>query len=138
MEVVLQHGHIHAEHFLRKVNVRMDWGSQHGGDSSNWTIGRAIFQQLEEELGPFTIDLFASQTNALLPTYCSWKPDQQALVVDAQSILWQKHLHYMLSLFVWINRCLDKIREEEVDALMLPPIQQNQARYPIQLYYGRK
>ena len=32
--------------------------------------------------------------------------------------------------FVLISRCLDKIREEEVDALMIAPVWQNQVWYP--------
>ena len=54
---------VHAEHFPGKENVRADWESRHARDSSDWMIRRDIFQQLEEELGPFTINLFASRTN---------------------------------------------------------------------------
>ena len=121
---------VHAEHLPGKENVRADWESRHARDSSDWMIRRDIFQQLEEELGPFTIDLFASRTNAQLPTYCSWRPDPHAMAVDALSIPWRKHLPYMFPPFALINRCLDKVREEGVDALMIAPVWQNQAWYP--------
>ena len=62
--------------------------------------------------------------------YCSWRPDPHALGVDALSNPWQKHLPHMIPPFVLINQCLDMIREEEVDALMIAPVLQNQALYP--------
>lgn len=46
-------------------------------------------QKIEERLGPFSIDLFASRTNHQLPVYCSWKPDPMAFTVDALSITWK-------------------------------------------------
>ena len=49
-------------------------------------------QRLEDQLGPFSIDLFASRTNAHLPEYCGWRPDPAALAVDALSIKWQGHV----------------------------------------------
>ena len=47
---------------------------------------REIFIQLEDQLGPFSIVLFPSWTNAHLPEYWSWRPDPAALAVDALSI----------------------------------------------------
>ena len=47
---------VHAEHLPGKDNVRADWESRHAKDSSDWMIQRDIFQQLEEQLGPFTIE----------------------------------------------------------------------------------
>ena len=55
-----------------------DWESQHMRDSSDWMLERATFLQLESSLGLFSIDLFASQTNAQLPVYCSWRLDPAA------------------------------------------------------------
>ena len=55
-----------------------DWESQHMRDSSDWMLERASFLQLESSLGLFSIDLLASQTNAQLPVYCSWRLDPAA------------------------------------------------------------
>ena len=79
---------VHTEDLPGK-DVRADWESWHARDSIDWMIQRDIFQQLEEQLGPFTIDLFASRTNAQLPTYCSWRPNPHAVAVDALSIPWR-------------------------------------------------
>jgi len=107
---------IHAEHLPGRENVRADWESRHLKDSSDWRLHRGTFQLLEERLGPFSIDLFASRTNTQLPVYCSWKPDPMALTVDALSILWNSHHPYLFPPFTLINRCLEKISKEEIEA----------------------
>ena len=39
-----------------------------------------------QAIGPFSIDLFVSHTNAQLSTYCSWKLEPSAIAIDALSI----------------------------------------------------
>ena len=134
---------IHAEHLPGKLNVRADWESRHAvwrylppnppPDSSNWMLRRDVFLQLEEIWGPFSIDLFASRTNAQLPAYCSWRPDPSAQTVDALSIPWGDHLAYMFPPFSLIMRCLEKTRSEQATAALIAPVWQNQLWYPFLL-----
>ena len=70
---------IHAEHLPGRKNIRADWESRHVKNSSDWMLRRDLFIQLEDRLGPFSIDLFASQTNTQLETYCSWRLDYTIL-----------------------------------------------------------
>ena len=65
-----------------------------------------------------------------MQTYYSWGPDPQALTVDALSMSWQNHRSYMFPLFALINRCLEKISLEEVDALLIVPVWQSQVWFP--------
>ena len=51
---------IHAEHLPGKLNVKADCYSRHTPDCSDWQLHPLIFQQLQDKLGPFSIDLFAS------------------------------------------------------------------------------
>ena len=67
----------HAEYLAGKDNVLADWESRHH-DSSDWQLLPSVFEAINHLLGPFTIDLFTSRTNAQLPVYCSWRPDPQA------------------------------------------------------------
>jgi len=67
-------------------------------------------------MGPFTIDLFASRIKRQLR---SWKPDPSAYAVDALSIRWTNHYPYLLPPFALINRCIKKIKEEEIDAVLV-------------------
>ena len=79
----------HAKYLAGKDNIIADWESRHH-DSSDWQLLPSVFEAINNLLGPFTIDLFASRTNAQLPVYCSWKPDPQARMVDAFSISWSQ------------------------------------------------
>ena len=124
---------VHAEHLPGRFNVRADWESRHTTDSTDWMLHREIFLQLQAKLGPFTIDLFASRTNSQLPLYCSWKPDPEALAVDALSISWKDHYPYIFSPFALIPRCLNKLEEEEVTALLIAPVWSNQVWFPLLL-----
>ena len=124
---------IHAEHFPRKLNVRADWHSRHTQDCSNWQLNPLIFQQLQDRLGPFSIDLFASCTNALLSTYCSWKLDPSAIAVDALSISWRDQHKYLFPPFSLLSRCLEKINREKVEAVIIAPVWCNHVWYPLLL-----
>ena len=79
------------------------------------------------------MDLFASRTNAQLPVYCSWKPDPAALTVDALSISWKKHYPYVFPPFALIPRCLNKLEEEKVSAVLIAPVWKNQVWFPLLL-----
>ena len=121
---------IHAEHLPGVENVRADWESRHLTDSSDWMLQREVFAQLQDMVGPFSIDLFASRTNAQLPMYCSWRPDPHALAVDAFSIPWRDHRPYLFPPFVLIPRCLSRITKEGITAVLIAPVWPNQVWFP--------
>ena len=81
-----------------------------------------IFHHLHTKLGSFTIDWFTSRTYSELPLYCSWKPDPEALAVDALSISWRDHYPYMFPSFALIPRCLNKL---------IAPVWSNQIWFPL-------
>ena len=80
--------HLSAEHLPGKLNVIADQESRMQGDSSEWKLSHVVFQQLMMELGPCSVDLFASRLTAQLDSYMSWKPDPGALATDALSQQW--------------------------------------------------
>lgn len=121
---------INAEHLPGKENVRANWESRHVRDSSNWMLERSTFLQLESRLGPFSIDLFVSRTNAQLPVYCNWRPDPAALAVDALSLPWENHNAYVFPPFALITCCLAKLRLEQASTVLIAPVWHNQLWYP--------
>ena len=125
--------YIHAEHLPGKLNVRADWHSRHTQDCSDWQLHPLIFQQIQDRLGPFSIDLFASRTNTQLPIYCSWKPDPSAIAIDALSISWRDHHPYLFPPFSLLSHCLEKINREDVEAVIIAPVWCNQVWYPLLL-----
>ena len=89
-----------------------------------------VFLSLEDRLGPFLIDLFASRTNTQLPMYCSWRLHPAALAVDALSISWTGHHPYMFPLFTLIPHCLAKVHREKISAVIIVPVWPNQTWFP--------
>ena len=60
---------VDAEHLPGVENTREDWESRHMEVSGDWMLDCQVFEQLNQLLGPFTVDLFAARTNAQLPQY---------------------------------------------------------------------
>lgn len=99
-------------------------------DSSDWMLDPQVFQILNRNSGPFSIDLFASRTNSQLPRFCSWRPDPEAWAVDALSVPWKGEHPYMFPPFTLIPRCMDKLRTEAISAVMIAPVWPNQPWFP--------
>ena len=122
---------IHAEHLPRVENEQADWESRHRMASSNWKLNWGTFLQLEDRLGPFSINIFVSRINIQLPLYCSWRLDPTpSSLVDALSISWKDHYPYMFPPTALIPHCLDKPREEKVTATLIAPVWPNQIGFP--------
>ena len=68
-----------------------------------------------------TIDLFASRLNHQLPTYVSYKPDPNPYAVDAFSLVWKQFTFYCFPPFSCITECLQKIKKEESEGLLIVP-----------------
>jgi hypothetical protein len=114
---------VHAEHVPGRLNVTADYESKHFNDSSNWKQDPDLFLALTQMFGPFTVDLFASYTNAQMEVFFSWKPDPKSAGIDALAQPWDCHLPYLFPPFALIGRCLQKIRKEEVrKAILIAPI----------------
>ena len=105
---------LHAEYLPGRDNIEADWESRHQRDSSDWQLLPLVFRTLNNQLGPFSIDLFACRTNAQLEHYYSWKPDPAAIAVDAFSVSWAQErpyitrnaitfLYVLLECFKWIS-----------------------------------
>ena len=65
--------------FSRKIN-----------DDLEWALDAAIFQEIVDRFGKPDIDLFASRINHKLKKYVSFRPDPNAMAVDAFSMPWTK------------------------------------------------
>ena len=75
---------------------------------------RTIFNGINNLLGLFNLDLFASRTNAQLPEYYSWKPDPCVKIVDAFTASWSQDQPYLFPSFNLIGRALTKIQTDLV------------------------
>lgn len=85
-------------------------------------------------LGACDIDLFASYKNTQIEAFYSWRPDPKSLAVDALSQSWKGRHPYLFPPFSLIDRCLRKIKEEEVQAaLLVAPLWPARTWFPLLL-----
>ena len=119
-----------AEYLPGVENVRADALSRTRPDSSDWMLDKELFSHLNKVWGPFTVDLFASRTNAQLLKYVSWRLDPQAWAVDALLCNWSQERGYAFPPFCMISRCLAKVQRERADLVLIAPV------WPAQPWYS--
>ena len=118
-----------AAHLPGKQNVLADRESRVFNDRTDWMLQREVFHGLSKLWGPFENDLFASRLNKQVDDSISWKPDPEARAVDAFSIVWDKHF-YAFPPFALIDRCLQKITQEQAEGVIIVPMWSTQTYYP--------
>ena len=105
-----------------KYNIEADYFSRHFNDQLEWQMNKKIFKKLCNIWGTPDIDLFASRINAQLTNYVAWKPDPEALFIDAFTFSWQRKFMYIFPPFSLIGDVVKKIFEDQAKALLIVPI----------------
>ena len=123
--------YISAEHLPGSDNVLADKASRVFDDNTEWSLISPVFNNINVELGPFSIDLFASRLNSKHSTYVSWKPDPAAVFVDAFSRSWVEYFgFYAFPPFSVVLKCLRKISVEEAQGTIVVPLWPTQVWFP--------
>ena len=84
-----------AEYLPEDLNHEADWQSTNFRDSSNWKLNPTVFQSLNHQWVPLTIDLFADRMNTQPQIYISWFPDAFAQRTDAFQITWLQFFSFL-------------------------------------------
>lgn len=125
---------LHAEHIPGVLNVTADRESRMKKDASDWKLAQKVFRKLMELWGPCDLDVFAARHNSQLPRYYSFKPDPQALAVDALAQDWRNNRPYMFPPFILLGRTLQKLIADQVEeAVLIAPRWPSQPWYPLLL-----
>ena len=103
-------------------NVIADQESRSGNDNTEWQLNRYAFNLCVARWGTPDIDLFASRLNHQLPTYAAWRPDPNAVAIDAFTLDWSKQFNYCFPPFCVISRVLAKIQEDRARAILVVPL----------------
>lgn len=120
-----------AVHIPGVQNVEADLASRtQYAVETEWSLNQAVFEQVEEQFGPFDIDLFASRLNNKCSKYYSWKPDPGAEKIDALAHIWPKTKHYAFPPFSIIGHILHKLALEGGDLTLVAPL------WPTQTWFG--
>ena len=110
-----------AEYLPGNLNYFADYESREINPNLEWALTSDIFNGITKVFGKPEIDLFATRLNAKLENYVSWKPDPNALYVNAFTISWSCWYSYCFPPFSLLTQCAQKIRREKAEVLAIVP-----------------
>ena len=113
-----------------KGNTEADAESRARPDASDYMLNRSLFRKLAGKWHMET-DLFASQWNAQLPDFVTWRPEPGAMAVDAFSLNWRELKAFAFPPFSLIHRCLSKVVRERASLVLIAPIWPSQTWFPL-------
>ncbi|XP_072180692.1 uncharacterized protein [Diadema setosum] len=119
-----------AAHLPGSENTEADSRSRKFSDRNEWMLNKQAFNKLVSVFGLPDIDLFASRLNNQLERYVTWLPDPNAEAVDAFTLDWGEFKFYAFPPFCLIPRCLQKIRTDRAEGIMVVPNWPTQAWFP--------
>ena len=109
-------------HLPGKLNVEADKASRVFHDDTEWSLDHAVFDNLVARWGKPDINLSATRLNTKLPCYVSWKPEPEAVAVDAFTLDWSKYnLVYCFPPFSVIGKVLQQLIQTQVRAILVLP-----------------
>ena len=111
-------------------NTCADALSRLKNDDTEWSLSDAMFKTIYNKYPEMCIDLFASRLNHKLAKYVSRYPDHKAYKIDAFSFPWISHLMYIYPPFSIISNILQKIVEDNAEAVLVCPIWPTQPWWP--------
>ena len=109
-------------HIPGQDNVQANKESRVFNLNMEWCLSNSIFKLGCQKLA-FTpnIDLFASRINHQLKPYVSYRPDPEAIAVNAFHISWTQYSFYAFPPFSVIMHVLRKIQEDQATGVMVIP-----------------
>ena len=120
-----------AEYLPGSLNVIADRESRTVQSTGEWMLDPAMFQALDNNLGPLKVDMFATRLNNQTTLYFSWKPDPFALATDALQTPWTGlQGGYAFPPFSLIGRCLQKVKRDKSTIVLLAPVWPTQYWFP--------
>lgn len=121
---------IFASYVNTKDNVA-DLDSRIINPDTEWSLSQKAFDIINKHFGTPEIDLFASRTNAKCVNFMSWRPDPDAMAVDAFTINWQSFYFYAFPPFSLILKCLRKVIDDEASGIFVFPHWPAQPWFPL-------
>jgi ribonuclease HI len=111
--------HISVEHVPGVSNTTADALSRLSR-SGDYALSTPVFQRMCSQMGVNpTVDLFATSYNAKVPVFVSPLRSDATAVTDAMRIPWEQGLPFLHPPVPLIGRCLQKILQENVPALVV-------------------
>ena len=122
-----------AAHTPGRCNVEADRASRefHNRDTE-WKLNQSLLANALSTLKFHPeIDLFASRLNKQFNKYVAYRPDPEAVAVDAFTMSWSKLNFYCFPPFSCIPKVLQKIQTEKAKGILVAPKWPTQPWYPV-------
>lgn len=112
------------------VSNEADFSSRNFNENVEWMLNKQCFQKIVQLWQEPEIDMFASRLNKQVKKFASWKPDPDAVHVNAFSMSWSHLFLYAFPPFSLIPSCLQKFRRDKAEGIMVVPL------WPTQTWYS--
>jgi len=119
------------QHIAGIDNIKADQQSRKFMDRTAWKLNPTIFNKINQQRGPFSIDLFASRETTQLPRYYSRVPDPEAIATDAFNQTWPKKTAYAFPPWNQVNRTIQTVKKQKIQEItIITPDWPTQTWYP--------
>ena len=108
-----------ACHIPGSQNTDADKQSRVFNVSTEWSLCTQVFEDIQKLWGKFDVDLFASSLNFKIPSYVSWRPDPNAMFVNALYMNWHNYSFYSFPPFSLIGTYLQKIQQDRATGVVI-------------------
>lgn len=95
---------IRASYIASKENVEADAASRNKNFDTEWELSNRYFDQIANNFGMPSVDLFTTRTNKKCTIFYSRYPDPEAAAVDAFTVSWKNKKFYAFPPFALILR----------------------------------
>ena len=120
-----------AAHIPGKHNVIADKESRRELRQSEWMINKEMLKDSLKKLNfKPDIDLFTSRINKQYKKYVSYRPDPNAIAINAFSLDWADLKFYAFPPFSVISTVLSKMEMDQAEGICILPNWPSQAWYP--------
>lgn len=120
-----------ASYINSRDNIEADEESRRINPDIEWELSSSAYEQIIKKFGDPDVDLFASRANAKSQCYISWKPDPEAMAVDAFTINWREYYFYAFPPFSLLLKLFRKIVDDEATGIVVFPYWPSQPWFPI-------
>ena len=126
-----QHGiWLSSVHIPGKQNVLADKESREKQPDWELKLNPQLFECIIPPWGTLSVDLFASRWDYQLRPFVSWRPEPEAMAIDAFSLNWKGQYFYAFPPFSLINRVLQKVEQDQSQGIPIVPMWTTQVWFP--------
>ena len=120
-----------ATYIPSKENTVADRESRTLECHTEWQLNHLCFEKIVLAFGHPNIDLFASRHNTHCKVFMSWRPDPDAISIDAFTEDWSKWFFYAFPPFSLILRVIRKIITDNARGILVVPNWPSQSWFPL-------